>query len=156
MNAIHLADAAAQRWKRVSRGRAAAVGLGLLAGLQAAIAADLTVTFSAPRTATGKVVLALFNSAQTFPKAGMQMRAQMSAATSSGGTVTFRNLPTGPYAVSVFHDENANGKLDMNLVGIPTEAFGFSNDALSFGGPPSFEKAAIQLRGDTAISIHLR
>lgn len=52
----------------------------------------------------------------------------------------FHNVPFGFYAVSVFHDENANAKLDLGLFG-PTELWGFSNGVRGLLGPPSFDKA---------------
>jgi uncharacterized protein (DUF2141 family) len=54
-------------------------------------------------------------------------------------------LPCGEYAVKVFHDENGNGELDKRILGIPAEAYGFSNDARGPMGPPEYEKAAFQL-----------
>jgi len=41
----------------------------------------------------------------------------------------------GKYAVSVFHDENSNGKLDTNFLGIPREGVGASNNAKGHFGP---------------------
>ena len=58
---------------------------------------------------------------------------------------TFENLPYGDYAISVHHDEDNNGKVNSNLLGIPNEGLGASNDAKGFMGPPSFEKAKITL-----------
>lgn len=55
-------------------------------------------------------------------------------------TMEFHNVPYGYYAISVFHDENANAKLDLGLFG-PLERYGFSNGARGFLGPPSFDKA---------------
>jgi uncharacterized protein (DUF2141 family) len=57
--------------------------------------------------------------------------------------VTFENLQPGDYAISVIHDENENGELDSNLVGLPKEGFAFGNNAMGMFGPPSFEKAKI-------------
>lgn len=57
--------------------------------------------------------------------------------------VVFENLPAGGYALSVMHDSNKNGQLDTNLLGIPKEGFGFSNNAMGTFGPPTFEKAKI-------------
>jgi uncharacterized protein (DUF2141 family) len=54
-------------------------------------------------------------------------------------------LVPGRYAVSVIHDQNGNGKLDTNLVGLPTEGYGFSRDARGTIGPPGFEAAAFDL-----------
>jgi uncharacterized protein (DUF2141 family) len=66
-------------------------------------------------------------------------------------------LPCGEYAVKVFHDENGNGELDKRILGIPAEAYGFSNDARDSMGPPEYEKTAFQL--DSAgkeLVIHIK
>jgi uncharacterized protein (DUF2141 family) len=55
-------------------------------------------------------------------------------------TAEFTNVPFGSYAVSAFHDENANAKLDLGIFG-PIEKYGFSNGARGLFGPPSFDKA---------------
>jgi uncharacterized protein (DUF2141 family) len=60
-------------------------------------------------------------------------------------TVVFEDLKPGHYAVSVIHDENENGELDSNMVGIPKEGFAFGNNAMGTFGPPTFEKAKITL-----------
>jgi uncharacterized protein (DUF2141 family) len=59
----------------------------------------------------------------------------------------FTDLPAGVYAVSVFHDENMNQKLDKNFVGVPKEGYGASNNPKKKMGPPSFEEAKFQLSG---------
>jgi uncharacterized protein (DUF2141 family) len=59
----------------------------------------------------------------------------------------FTDLPAGVYAVSVFHDENMNQKLDKNFVGVPKEGYGASNDPKKKMGPPSFEETKFQLSG---------
>jgi len=56
-----------------------------------------------------------------------------------------RTLPPGVYAVSVFHDENMNQKLDKNFVGVPKEGYGDSNNPKKKMGPPSFEETKFQL-----------
>ena len=55
--------------------------------------------------------------------------------------VVIDSLVYGEYAVRVFHDENKNKKIDTNFLGIPTENYGYSNDASDWFGPPSWEKA---------------
>jgi len=57
----------------------------------------------------------------------------------------FEEVPAGPIAVSVFHDEDDDGELDSAALGIPSEAFGFSANARDMFGPPSFEEARIEL-----------
>lgn len=55
--------------------------------------------------------------------------------------VVIDSLEYGEYAIRVFHDENENEKIDTNFLGIPTERYGYSNDASSWFGPPSWDKA---------------
>jgi uncharacterized protein (DUF2141 family) len=59
--------------------------------------------------------------------------------------VSFGSLRPGTYAVAVLHDENENGKMDFNFLGMPLEGYGFSNDASALFGPPSFANAAFRL-----------
>ena len=55
--------------------------------------------------------------------------------------VVIDSLAYGVYAVKVFHDENSNGELDTDILGIPSEDYGYSNDASGWFGPPSWDKA---------------
>jgi len=60
-------------------------------------------------------------------------------------------------AVSVFHDENGNGKLDRNFIGMPKEGVGASNDAVGTLGPPKFDDARFSYKGGAqSLTIHLR
>jgi len=59
--------------------------------------------------------------------------------------VIFANLPYGSYGVSLYHDENSNEKMDKNAMGIPKEAYGFSNNAKGFFGKPSYKDIMFQL-----------
>jgi uncharacterized protein (DUF2141 family) len=119
-------------------------------------AADLSVTVKGARSAQGLVLVALYDGAETFLKPGKHAAAQMAPADAQAVTVVFHNLPVGRYALTTFHDENANGKLDFNLTGSPVEALGFSNDAFGTAAAPAFDKAVIELTADAAITIQLR
>ena len=66
------------------------------------------------------------------------------------------DLPTGTYAIGVFHDVNGNNSLDTNFLGIPKEQYGFGNDATGSFGPPSFNDAAITVSKDATHTITLR
>ena len=59
--------------------------------------------------------------------------------------VVLTNLDPGQYAIILFHDENGNGKLDKNALGVPTEPYGFSNNVQGFLGPPAFRSAVMQI-----------
>ncbi|MGB5847976.1 MAG: DUF2141 domain-containing protein [Ignavibacteriaceae bacterium] len=54
---------------------------------------------------------------------------------------TFEELPFGEYAIKLYHDENRDGELDSNFLGIPTEAYGFSNNVRGTFGPADYDDA---------------
>ncbi|RLB51356.1 MAG: hypothetical protein DRJ42_16985 [Deltaproteobacteria bacterium] len=62
-------------------------------------------------------------------------------------TCTFRDVPAGRYAVTFGHDENGNRTLDTNLIGLPIEGWGVSNDAPARFGPPEYADAAFDFDG---------
>lgn len=59
--------------------------------------------------------------------------------------VVFENLPYGSYGISLYHDENGNGKLDKNPMGVPKEAYGFSNNAKSLFGKPDYKEIIFKI-----------
>lgn len=70
--------------------------------------------------------------------------------------VLFDYLKPGKYAVKLFHDENGNGKMDTNFLSIPTEGYGFSNNALGvLNMPPEFDEMLFYAIDDTSINIKL-
>jgi uncharacterized protein (DUF2141 family) len=66
---------------------------------------------------------------------------------------SFPNLKPGKYALRYFHDENLNGKMETNLVGKPTEGYGFSNNVIGKFGPPPFEKWLFEINEDKKIVL---
>jgi uncharacterized protein (DUF2141 family) len=105
----------------------------------------------------GQVLCALFSSARGFPKTSANAIAHTRSDISHGHAFCgFSGVASGTYAVSVFHDENSNGKLDTNFVGMPREGVGASNNARGHFGPPKFDDAAFRYPGgqlDLAITI---
>jgi uncharacterized protein (DUF2141 family) len=105
-------------------------------------------------TAKGKVLVAVCDKT-TFLK---DCAYSGSAPAKAGETVvTVDGVPAGSWAVLSYQDENDNGKLDRNVLGIPKEPYAFSRDARGRFGPPSFEDAAFELRDEKAVTtIKLR
>lgn len=67
------------------------------------------------------------------------------------------DMKPGVYAIKVFVDDNANGKLDQGWLEIPEEPYGFSNNARRIAGPPTFELAKFEvLEGVNTHRITLR
>ena len=65
--------------------------------------------------------------------------------------ISFDSISAGKYAIQFFHDENENQKMDFNLIGIPKEKFGSSNDVKPILGPPKFEKMLFEIYEDKKI-----
>ncbi len=140
------------RPRRAAQAAAAAV---MTLSLGAASAADLTVEVRGARSAQGSVAGALFSSADGWLKPAQAVQGQFVPA-GDKSVLLFRGLPPGRYALSVYHDENSNARLDSNVVGMPTEPYGFSRNAQGRMGPPVFDDAALDLQSDATVQIQLR
>lgn len=122
-------------------------------------AGNLTGQLTNLRGGRGACYLALFASAEGFPRqTGQAVRTLRLPVSNSTASFSFENLPPGAYALAVYHDENSNGELDKNFFGLPTERYGFSNNARSMMFfPPSFGAARFAVAGaGTAIVVKLR
>ncbi len=120
--------------------------LALALSVTAAHAAAVTLEvdgLDTTRLEGASLMVAVFTEAGSWlrqPVSGQ--RFVLGAAAASGRiTVVLKDLPEGPIALSLFQDANGNGKLDMNMMGMPTEPYGFSNNASGNFGPPPFDKA---------------
>lgn len=128
---------------RVPRLLTAAAFLLAAAAIVPARAADLAITVDGVASADGRLLVALFDSAETFRRKPVRAVAVPAAA----GTVKIdiKDLAPGDYAFVLYHDANANNTLDMNAVGIPIEDFVFSNNAMGQGSAPGFDAARLTL-----------
>jgi uncharacterized protein (DUF2141 family) len=127
--------------------------IGLLATSNLFAQRTLEVTVKNIKERKGTVRVALYNNEKDFLENFLQGKIVKVAGNEA--KIVFENLKPGDYAVSVFHDENENEKLDSGFMGIPNEPYGFSNDAMGTFGPPSFEKAKMSLTSDKASVITL-
>ncbi|MEM9824027.1 MAG: DUF2141 domain-containing protein [Bacteroidota bacterium] len=64
--------------------------------------------------------------------------------TRKGEVILVVNIPFGTYAFSLYHDEDGDGALDSNFLGIPKEPYGFSNNARGVFGPPKYKSASFE------------
>jgi uncharacterized protein (DUF2141 family) len=98
----------------------------------------------------GDARVALCNSPENYQGAS-PFRYAIEKITNRKVELTFENVPFGEYAVKCFHDENSNGILDRNSMGIPVEAYGFSNNAPANFGPPAYDAAKFIFNKDKQI-----
>jgi uncharacterized protein (DUF2141 family) len=132
-------------WVNVAIGSTLLVSVALPYSLVADPArSTLSADVRALRSEKGRVGCALYASERGFPKdrdAAVETR-WCDITSDKTASCQFDDVVAGTYAIACFHDENNNGKLDANLLGIPTEGVGVSNDAKGFMGPPKFKDAA--------------
>ncbi len=97
--------------------------------------------------AEGKVMIAVFKGEENFLEDGKAIAAKIALVEKTGAiSATFPNLPIGDdYSIAVYHDVNGNEKLNTNLFGVPTEPYGFSNNARSKWGAPKYDIARFEL-----------
>lgn len=109
-------------------------------GTMPAFATEVTVEVSGIGAAKGQIGCALHASASTFPMGQTPMQVWVRAEP-AGVTCRFQGVTPGDYAVAVSHDLNANRKTDATLFGIPTEAWGVSNNVRPGLRAPRFDEA---------------
>ena len=115
----------------------------------------LTVEVSFTKTMKGKVMLAIYREKDNFPERETRYKWLILSPHGTSAIGVFTDLPKGKYAIAAYLDENKNLYLDKNMVGYPSEPFGFSNNARVKFSAPTFEEAAIELHTDRKIQIKL-
>lgn len=101
------------------------------------------------RNSTGAVACALFESPEGFPAEFLQFATNIMIIKirDTQARCDSLDIPPGTYALAVIHDENMDGKLGTNWLGIPREGYGFSNDAKALLSAPSFDAASFPYDG---------
>ncbi|HTO68943.1 MAG TPA: DUF2141 domain-containing protein [Myxococcota bacterium] len=126
----------------------AILGLCLVTAFAArARAGELVVRIHGLEPGRGVVEVDLFDASkrEAFPytERGDTAELHVRVGASSEAAVSFGEVPAGRYALVVIDDANANGDLDRNALGVPTEPYGFSNGARPVFRAPTFDEAAI-------------
>ena len=136
------------------------IAMGSLVLTSLATAAELTVTISDLRNTKGHLMVSVVDSEagwnnQAKPVAGEKLVVAEKATDGKSLQVKF-TLPAGKYAVQVLHDENENGKLDFNSMGIPAEGHGTSNNPVEMRRPHFSETVFDLPESPTAIVVRLQ
>lgn len=113
---------------------------------------SLNISVTNAKGNKGRIYVAIYNDETNFLK--KHFTGNSSVITNDVAFFSF-TVPKGTYAISAFHDENSNGILDKNVLGIPKERYGFSNNAKGFMSAPSFEQAKVSVTGNKNIEIKL-
>ncbi|EAQ98209.2 DUF2141 domain-containing protein [Congregibacter litoralis] len=102
----------------------------------------------------GAMMVAVFNSPEGWEDSQGPVATAKDSVAGPKVRLVFPDLSPGPYAVKLYHDENTNGELDTNMLGIPSEGYGFSNYQRTLG-EPDFEESMFMVDGETLIEITL-
>src|SRR5579864_8327859 len=118
----------------------------------------LRVSVSGMRSAKGNVTITIYpDDAAHFLDGKYKVARQQVPTTLPITTACFVLPAPGNYAVALFHDENANGHLDTNALGIPTEGYGFSNNPTLYFGPPDLGRVRFTFHpGDNGVDVRMK
>jgi len=118
----------------------------------------LSIVIEEVKSDEGNILVSLHHISGAFPGDHTKaLKNERIVAKKGQVRLVLKDVPYGTYAVSVLHDKNSNNKMDLSLFNIPKESFGFSNDAIGFMSPPSFNDASfIFSENNQSITIHLR
>lgn len=121
-------------------------------------AGKLTIKVNGIESVQGQIVIAVCQNQAELDKPYTPFRYKIEKVKAAGSLTTALELPVGEYTIIVFHDQNNNTKHDTNMVGIPKEKYGFSNNRFSkIGGKPTFQEAKIKVTNQTQTTqINLR
>lgn len=117
----------------------------------------LEVKIENARNNKGYLLASLYNSRTGYPDdPTVAFRLERIKAGSDDNQFSFKDIPPGTYALAILHDENNNGELDTNILGIPGEGYGSSNNVQKMFRAPNFEESKFQVGDkDQQLTIQL-
>lgn len=115
-------------------------------------AADVTVRMSGGPS-DGTLVLQVYDSPSAFGDFRDPVK-EVRTPVRPDGTYRIDDVLPGDIAVLVYVDENENGFIDKNFIGIPKEPLGISNNYRP-KGPPAFDRAKFSIIDNESASIEI-
>lgn len=127
----------------------------IFTGLLTSSNPELTINISNVKSLNGEIVIGIFNTENNFLKNGAAVKNYTIAVDGATETIVIKDLPKGDYAISLYHDENSDGKCNRNFIGIPKEGYGFSNNIKPKLSAPSYKDCKFVLIENTVLNIAL-
>ena len=114
----------------------------------------LSLSITNLRNNKGHVLISVYKDGVGYPEElDKAVRRAKLTITNKTASVSFAGLASGNYAIAILHDENNDGKMNTNFLGIPKEGYGFSNNVMGTFGPPTFSKESFQYNANLIKSI---
>ena len=134
-------------------GRSVKFILLYLASVLAVVNHQLEIAVTLPENTSGKLYLVIYDNKDDFLGEKGELSVYDLAELRDHPTIKINQVKEGTYAFVAFIDENNNGIMDKNRLGIPKEPIGFSVSKMGLFGPPSFKKASYQIPGTKSVEL---
>jgi uncharacterized protein (DUF2141 family) len=115
----------------------------------------LTIKISNIEKMKGEIIVGVFSSESAFLKEGAAVKNYSIKVNKDAATFTITDLPKGEYAISMYHDENSDNKMNTSFIGIPKEAYGFSNNVKPKMSAPKYQDCKFTFSEDKTLQIKL-
>jgi uncharacterized protein (DUF2141 family) len=133
-----------------------AVLAGTLLSLPA-LSGEVHAAIDGVKNSKGHIRCGIYRSAEGFPKESQHaFKLVTQPADPAGVHCDFSDIPAGAYAISVFHDENDDGVLNTNFLGMPREGYGISNNHTYAMRPPNFEESQFTVDAQAPTELHIQ
>lgn len=116
---------------------------------------DIEVMVSNINTQKGNIELAVFDNSEEFLQKNKSIKKYSKAVRGNSIKIKVKNLPEGHYAISLYHDVNGDKECNLNVIGIPKEPYGFSNNFKPLYRQPKFEDCQFFVSENQEIHISL-
>ncbi len=130
--------------------------IALFTGLFSNENPELTINITNIKILKGEIIIGVFNTDVDFLKEGVAIKNYSIKVDNNTGTLVIKDLPKGDYAISLYHDENSDGICNRNMLGIPKEGYGFSNNIKPKFSAPAYEDCKFSLVNKKVLDIVLR
>lgn len=118
---------------------------------------EIRITVTGVSKQKGEILAALYSHGDGFPgDASKAFRTAKASAQNGQAQLLFEKVPAGTYAIALFHDANGDGVLNTNLMGIPKEGYGVSNNVKNLFSGPTYKQAAFRHQATTQLTIQVR
>ncbi|WP_170178472.1 DUF2141 domain-containing protein [Flammeovirga pectinis] len=106
----------------------------------------------------GEIVVVLYNSEETYTINTNHYRKVILKPNGRNLTISFNEIPCGTYAISAYHDEDSNNKITTNIIGMPIEKYGYSNNKFGKLIAPKYSEVSFSTANThvTSLVINLK
>jgi uncharacterized protein (DUF2141 family) len=119
---------------------------------------NISITITNIRSDSGLIRLGLYDQPEQFPNnPGRSFTYRKTVLKDGNIQLTLEDIPPGIYAISLLDDEDENGRMKFNILRMPKEGYGFSNNAKPGHRSPPFEKCTFSVgEGNTNLRIEMQ